>query len=201
MILYLRYLLTIFILILIFQSWTNADNIRELEIEGIVIGDSLLDHFSKQEIKSEMVSSVKYNYLNDPDKFTHVEFVQHSSLKIYDSIQIFVKNNPGKYEIFGIIGKLYFIKNINECAPKRDQIVNDLKLVLKKIEASDPIIKSHPADKSGESKVDQIAFWFNNDDLVIAECYDWSEKMGYYDNLKVNILTDEVNKWLIDVKK
>ena len=88
-----------FILIILFniQFTANANNIRELEIEGIVIGDSLLDHFSKQEIKSEIVSSVKYNYLNDPNKFIHVEFVQHSSLKIYDSIQIFVKNNPDKY--------------------------------------------------------------------------------------------------------
>ena len=40
------------VLILIFglQSWTKADDIRDFEIEGISIGDSLLDHFSESEV-------------------------------------------------------------------------------------------------------------------------------------------------------
>ena len=186
-------------LFLITPSW--ADNIQELEIEGIAIGDNLLDHFSKQEIKKASESSVNYNYLKDPDKFIQVEFINHSSLETYDSIQVFYKNIPDEYEVFGIIGKLYFIKNIHECVSKRDQIVNELKGVLKSIDASDPEIMSHPADKSGESKVDQVTFWFNNDDLIIAECYDWSENVRYYDNLKINILKDELNQWITDVKK
>ena len=76
-------------LFLITPSW--ADNIRDLEIEGIVIGDNLLDHFSKQEIKKESLSSVTYDFLKDPDKFIQVEFINHSSLETYDSIQVFYK--------------------------------------------------------------------------------------------------------------
>ena len=186
-------------LLLLTPSWAN--NIRDLEIEGVVIGDNLLDHFSKQEIKKELLSSVSYDFLKDPDKFIQVEFINHSSLETYDSIQVFYKNIPDEYEVFGIIGKLYFLKNIHECVSKRDQIVNELKGVLKNIDASDPEINSHPADKSGESKVNQVSFWFNNGDLILAECYDLSEKIGYYDNLKINILTDELNKWITDVKK
>ena len=34
-----------------FQSWTKADDIRDFEIEGMSIGDSLLDYYSKEEIK------------------------------------------------------------------------------------------------------------------------------------------------------
>ena len=40
-----------------------------------------------------------------------------------------------------------------------------------------------------------------NDDVIIAECYDWSEEMGYYDNLKVNLFSNEANLWITDVKK
>ena len=42
----------IFTLVLIFslQSWTKADNISEFEIEGMSVGDSLLDFFTKEEI-------------------------------------------------------------------------------------------------------------------------------------------------------
>ena len=39
----------IIILILNLQSWTKADDIRDFEIEGMSIGDSLFDHFSESE--------------------------------------------------------------------------------------------------------------------------------------------------------
>ena len=35
-------------LIFSFQSLTNADEVRDFEIEGIAIGDSLLDYFEKK---------------------------------------------------------------------------------------------------------------------------------------------------------
>ena len=47
----MRAFITIFILIFSLQSWTNADDIRDFEIEGMSIGDSLLDYFTKSEIK------------------------------------------------------------------------------------------------------------------------------------------------------
>jgi hypothetical protein len=53
----------IFILILNFQSWTNADDIKDFEIEGISIGDSLLDFFTKVSIDKK--KSYKQNYNDD----------------------------------------------------------------------------------------------------------------------------------------
>ena len=44
-----------------FQSWTKADDISEFEIEGISVGDSLLDHFTTKTINSAR----KYEYKND----------------------------------------------------------------------------------------------------------------------------------------
>ena len=41
-VLYMRIFLTVLILILNLQSWTKAEDIKDLEIEGI-IGDSALD--------------------------------------------------------------------------------------------------------------------------------------------------------------
>jgi hypothetical protein len=40
----MKRLLFILILIVIFQSQTKADDIRDFQIEGISIGDSLLDY-------------------------------------------------------------------------------------------------------------------------------------------------------------
>ena len=48
----MKRLLLILILTLSMQSWTKADDIRDFQIEGMSIGDSLLDHFTKIEIKN-----------------------------------------------------------------------------------------------------------------------------------------------------
>ena len=49
--------------------WCNvgfADDISEYQIEGISIGDSLLDHLSKEEIITEIeINKPSYNYLNN----------------------------------------------------------------------------------------------------------------------------------------
>ena len=43
----MKRLLLILILTFSFQSLTKADDIRDFEIEGMSIGDSLLDYFSE----------------------------------------------------------------------------------------------------------------------------------------------------------
>ena len=49
----MKIFLSVLILIFNLQSWTKADDIRELEIEGISIGDSALDFFSKDIIDDQ----------------------------------------------------------------------------------------------------------------------------------------------------
>ena len=48
----------ILIIILIFslQSWIRADDISDFEIEGMSIGDNLLDYFTKEEIVSKKMN-------------------------------------------------------------------------------------------------------------------------------------------------
>ena len=48
----MKRLLIILILTFSFQSLTNADDIRDFKIEGISIGDSLLDYYSKKELNN-----------------------------------------------------------------------------------------------------------------------------------------------------
>ena len=49
----MRIFIAILVLIFSLQSWTKADDIRDFEIEGMSIGDSLLDY----------VDLIKINYL------------------------------------------------------------------------------------------------------------------------------------------
>ena len=51
---------------LIFCNIGNTNDIYEFEIEGISIGDSLLEHLSRDQIISEIENNKSsYNYLND----------------------------------------------------------------------------------------------------------------------------------------
>ena len=56
----MRTILAIFIIIFVFQSWTKADEIRDFQIEGMSIGDSGLEYFTKNEIRTEKKYSIKY---------------------------------------------------------------------------------------------------------------------------------------------
>ena len=46
----MRIFLSLIIIIFSLQSWTNANDISEFEIEGIGIGDSLLNFLTEDEI-------------------------------------------------------------------------------------------------------------------------------------------------------
>ena len=42
-----------------------------------------------------------------------------------------------------------------------------------------PNVESHIYDKTGKSKVDNISFWFDNNDVVLVSCYYWSDEIDY----------------------
>ena len=182
------------------QSFTLANDIKSLEIEGISIGDNLLDFFSEDEIIEESFPSKFYNYLKDPKKFTQVEFVYHSKLVSYDSVQVIYKIISGQYIVYAIIGKIYFKDNVEDCYSIRDNIIKKIELDLD-INFNEPKIILHPSDKNKKSKVNQANFWLNNNDVIIAECYDWSDEMKFYDNLKINMFSNEANLWITDYKE
>ena len=49
----MKQFIIIFILILSFQSWSKADDIRDFQIEGMSVGDSLLDYYPKNKLKKD----------------------------------------------------------------------------------------------------------------------------------------------------
>ena len=51
----MKVFISILILIFSFQSLTKADDIKDFEIEGMSVGDSLLDFFDQKKILSIQV--------------------------------------------------------------------------------------------------------------------------------------------------
>ena len=98
----MKIFLSVLILIFNLQSWTKADDIRELEIEGISIGDSALDFFSK-----DIIDDQKNFYPNSKKFFRVIIMLDNNE---FNSVQMHIKNN-NKYIIYAIAGLIYFQKN------------------------------------------------------------------------------------------
>ena len=129
----MKRLLLIIILTLSFQSWTKADDIRDFEIEGMSIGDSLLNHFSEKDIKKELNSEYVYKYKK---KFIKVAtgygegFYLIKNFEEYDDIGITLKINDNKYLIYGISGRIFCDEGIDICFSKQKKISSDIKSFL-----------------------------------------------------------------------
>ena len=118
------------ILITIFnlQSWSNADEIRDFEIEGMSIGDSLLEYMEKKEIIEEINDdTISYYYENDYVAISTWDIKKN--FKIYDDVGVILKMNDNKYEIYGLEGTLYMKEksDIKECYEKQNNITSDIK--------------------------------------------------------------------------
>ena len=58
----MRVFIAVLLLILNFQSWTKAGDISEFEIEGMSVGDSLLDYMTVGEINNELSEFVSFSW-------------------------------------------------------------------------------------------------------------------------------------------
>ena len=108
----MKRLLLILILTLSFQTLTKADDIRDFEIEGMSIGDSLLDYMSINQIKNS-----KRNYFKDKRKYYVVARVDN--LENYEVVDLYLKTGDQKYLIRTIGGIIELDKNM--CFPKKNK--------------------------------------------------------------------------------
>ena len=188
----------LFLALFSFSAPSFADDISDFQIEGMSVGDSLLDYFTKEEIKKNNRNYTQYK----STKFYVVGMDYENSFKVYDVLDIHLKTNDKKYIIKAIAGVIYFIKNINDCYKQQDDIVSELSQIFKTAEIDDAGITVHPADKTGKSKTTDIYFDFKSGEAVKVSCFDWSEKMSkkfkYGDHLRVSIVTNELKEWLIN---
>ena len=124
----MKRLLLIIILTFSFQSWTKADDIRDFQIEGMSLGDSLLDHMNDNMIITEM-NNKDYSYFYNNDFVAISTWNIRDKFEIYDDVGVTLKTNDKEYKIYALQGTLYMEINsdIKECYKKQNEIVNDIK--------------------------------------------------------------------------
>ena len=183
----MRIFIAVLVLIFSLQSWTKADDITDFEIEGMSVGDSLLDFMSKSFIDKDKEAMF-------PNKKYLTSFYEHKSTQ-YDDIQIDFLANDSNYIIQGMEAKKYFPEDINGCLSKQKEISQSIIEIVGKQyqESSSP----HRGDESGKSINYFNAWWFDDGSTLQVYCTDWSKEMALIDELKVSTATKELNDFIL----
>ena len=186
----MKKLLAIIILSLCFITPSQADDIRDFQIEGMSVGDSLLDYFSEKEIIK------KKNYYYNTRKF--YQFAgKLPSYTVYDFTQFILKDGDKNYIIHGLTGKLIFKNNIEACKEKKDEIFDGLSNMFSD-ENVDTIVsgtQKHGYDKSGKTLVFGTDIILTSGSKIRISCTDWNKDLKFIDNLKVSTVTKELRHY------
>ena len=183
-----------FVLILCNNALSN--DIKELEIEGFSIGDSLLDHMTKEDILSEIeINKSTYNYLTD--EFGEVYL--YKNYEKYDYLSFFVRPKDKNYIIYYIGGTIKYDDKIKQCLTKQKEVYKEISSqfnIIRKEEESFPF----PWDSSGKSINHYISLFLMSGDEISISCAEFEKNIkienNFSDGLTVEISTIEVSKWL-----
>ena len=189
----MKKLLAIIVLSLYFITPSQADDIRDFQINGISLGDNLSNFYSKEFIE-QTLKDKKNSYYYKDKKYADLILSPIKKEEPYNFIQISIKPSEKIFNIHSIAGQINFKDNMLKCQKEKKIIVSDIKNLFPK-KKFENWLGPHTIDKSGESKVDQSTL-FLADGLIQVECYDWSKKYPYSDKLIVSIKTNKFSDFL-----
>jgi len=191
----MRIFFAIIICLISLQSLAKADDISEFEIEGMSIGDSLLNYMTVNEIQSN-----KRNYVPNTSKYYVTSF---NDLKDYETLDIYLKRNDNKYIIKSVIGFVFL--DFQKCKIKLNSVSKEIDQLFSNIKKVDLGLVNHNYDKTGNSKEYQITYLINNaydDDHIRIQCTDWSDKItkekNWGDSFNIGAYSKEILKWFSD---
>ena len=191
----MKKLLAIIILSLCLKTPSQADDIRDFQIEGISIEDSALDYIERDKLisnKKNWFKSNKYSISADFEK-SELNF-----LKIYDGLQFVYLTDDNEFKLHGIEALKFFKDNIKECYLELDSIAFEISKLFKTTKLSKSNSYRHRGDKVGETMIMTRSLKMLNGDKIEISCYDWSKEIGYWDQLRISLRKAEYINFLIN---
>ena len=184
----------IIIILFVTASHSIADNLKDFEIEGIIIGESLLDYATEEEIQS-----INANFNYKTDKFVTYRFEKIHNLKQYDKLNVSVKKGDRKYIIVGISG-IYYYENLEECNSIKKEIQSYIKKEFKINESEETKFPSSQ-DKTGKSMIYGIQNYlkpYPSLESININCYDFTKESKLRANLKVSVNTHQFMEFIVN---
>ncbi len=187
----MKKILTIVILNLFFTNLSIAKNIKDFQIEGISILDSLTKFISKEQILNKKNNSTD---LYKSDNFYSITFFKNDAfnLKNFDEIQFHLEKNDSLFKIHALTGAKH-ISDKKQCLKAINKAEKDLDLLFK------GIIKYGKDNYEHQSKrgyiYKHIVYEFDNGKIT-AKCDKWDKDTGIKDSLVFDIYTKKILNWL-----
>ena len=175
---------------------SQADDIREFEIQGATIGDSLLKIYSEKEVKKFLGNEEQVNFYPKSKKF--ILLATFGKDENFDQLNIDLKYLDEKYIIYGI--SQYKRLDINKCLEEKKDALFKIKELFDSGSYEEySHSQKHRADKTGNSIWYEKSLRFKNGDEIRIVCTDWSKKFeedNYGDNLDVSLASKELMDFL-----
>jgi hypothetical protein len=190
----MKRLILILILTFSFQTLTKADDIRDFQIEGIGIGDNLINYMTKKEI----INNDQGHYPKN-SKFFEVNYTGIKNQ--YDHVNLGVKRKDSNFMVY-YIRAMNIVDNKSECIQIKNKIAKDLDALFPNTYFQEGSQK-HYFYKNSNQYISQFSIKpdANDSDHTRVECMIVSDKDkkihgNLMSTLEVIISSEEFSKWL-----
>ena len=181
------------LLVLIWCHVGLADDIKNFEIEGMRVGESALNYFTKEEIENGKQSQ----QYPGSDRYIISNIFEHKNFEKYVQIQINYLKDDAEYHMGGILGSSPY-DDIKLCLKDKDVMENKMDKFFD-VPAKQTATQDKHYDQTGNSKT-HITQYFLKNGLVLITCDDWSTKMTNEENLRdiisVNLIGEDFKNFL-----
>ena len=192
---------TIIVLSLCLIITSEADDVKDFQIAGLSVKDSLLDYIKKEKIiaRKNSYKDKGYSYrlkefytltFYNTNTFPGIEKFKHfPSLKNYDDIQFALKDGDNSFKLHLVEGGKYFY-SMEKCLKKFKEVESELNSLFKNV-IPQHFDYRHASDKA---QVKSTEYMFK-DGFVRLACQDWDENSKIQDALVVQIQTMELSRF------
>jgi len=185
----MRFFLLAIIFFFNLQSLTKANDIREFEIEGISIGDSLLNFAEEKKILSS-ISSQQY----PNDKFIIYEADNYLNIEKYDYIGVTTLKDDKDYIVTSVSGMVNY-KNLQECLNLKKEIQNSIEEIIIYDEKEE--VKYQMENNDGT--IYGVQYYLKPYpfiEAIVINCYHFTTESGRTRNLSVSANSEIFAKFL-----
>ncbi len=179
----------VFLIILSFSVSTYADDTSDFEIDGMSIGDSLLDYFSKEKI----LNARNYDEYPSDMKFRIIDILTENNF--YEGVQFYYIPGDEKFIIQSLNGRKFF-SNIQNCYTEKKKIEKELSDQFDSTKINRQKKQKHRDDPTGKSTFTATFFYLVSGGRGSVTCYDWHKDTGYKKNIAVSIQSKTVSDWV-----
>ena len=195
----MKKILFLAILFLSFQNLSSAENIQNFQIQGMKIGDSALEYFSKSQLE---------DYEQGWHNFSYNEYSTSymPGKGIYNWFLVSYKNDDDNFTIEGLVGGLE--KNnydVKECNNKLDVTALNISKLFKNTSQEEK--KSYKLQQdaaqtypfTGKSVVTSLSFNFLDGAKIILACYDMEKEAKENESFLKTVLKQN-DSFRIDIR-